>query len=213
MNWERIQIFHIKTQLLQWLLLQNQALPCPEPPSFVLPWLSSSEFWWEFILSKLSWILAMVWSIKVIKIWFYLFRKILFYLTNKSIIPMLLTVREYYLVRLLITKNKFVPPLKSVWAQGIASRHNPGYLPILCGQHKWVCFEMVFGICHLYCKVFFYVGKGAWYFFCMTPILKIGWQLVILGWSVCPSVILSIYCHFDNLYFCQRDRQLYVSRR
>lgn len=74
---------------------------------------------------------------------------------------MLLTVREYYLVRLLITKNKFVPPLKSVWAQGIASRHNPGYLPILCGQHKWVCFEMVFGICHLYCKVFFYVGKGA----------------------------------------------------
>ena len=43
-TWERIQIFHTKTQLLQRLLLQNQTLPCPEPPSFVLPWLSSSEF-------------------------------------------------------------------------------------------------------------------------------------------------------------------------
>lgn len=43
--------------------------------------------------------------------------------------------REYYLVRLLITKTKFVPTLKSVWAQGIASQHSPGYLPILCRQH------------------------------------------------------------------------------
>lgn len=129
MTWERIQIFHIKTQLLQWLLLQNQALPCPEPPSFVLPWLSSSEFWWEFILSKLSWILAMVWSIKVIKI------QEDFVLFDKQIHSPNVINREYYLVRLLITKTKFVPPLKSVWAQGIASQHSPGYLPILCGQH------------------------------------------------------------------------------
>lgn len=58
-----------------------------------------------------------------------------FVLFNKQIHNPNVISREYYLVRLLITKTKFVPPLKSVWAQGIPSQHSPGYLPILCGQH------------------------------------------------------------------------------